>query len=90
MARGDQFGLHAGRQGVGAEVADACHLIEADALSPGRGVDHDAVTDVHGLGLGLQNAAGNRQHVVPQRLAGPATAASPPMPAARDAQVPPP
>jgi len=37
----------------------------------------------------LQDRACDREHVLPQRLAG-LQAASPPMPAARDAQVPPP
>ena len=70
MARRHQLGLEAGRQGVGAEVGDARDLIEADALGAGGGVDHDAVADVERLGLGLQDRAGDRQHVGAQRLAG--------------------
>ena len=70
VAHRHHLGLEAGRQRVGTEIGDARHLVEADALAAGVGVDHDAVADIQVFGLCLQDRRGCRQHVLPQRLAG--------------------
>ena len=41
MARHHQFGLEAGRQGVGAEIGDARQLIEAETFGAGCFVNND-------------------------------------------------
>ena len=90
VARRHQLGLEAGRQRVGAEIGDAGELGERQALGAAVAVDHDAVADVERLGL---RPAGSRPRTASTlaRSALPACqAASPPMPAAREAQVPPP
>ena len=89
VARRHQLGLEARRQRVGAEIDDARDLIKAEALAAGAGIDDDAVaiSSVSGSACRIEPAAASTL----ARSALPACqAASPPMPAAREAQVPPP
>ena len=63
VARHHELGLETRRQGIGAKIDDARHLIEAHALAAGIGVDHDAATDVKGVWIGLQDRGRRGEHV---------------------------
>jgi len=89
VARRHQLGLEAGRQRIGPEIGNAGKLMQRQALGAGRAVDNGAVANVEASGFACRIEAAQASTFA--RNAFPACqAASPPMPAAREAQVPPP
>ena len=65
----DELGLKAVRQGVGAVVADAPNLVEADPFRAGLRVHDDPVPDVEPLRFLLQHGRRRVQDLPPERAA---------------------
>ena len=90
VARLHQLARQVGRQRVAAEVDDAGELGERHARLARRPLDDLAVDEIERVGRRLQHGAGHLAARPPSRPCPACSAASPPMPAPRQAQVPPP